>query len=83
MILFAAINQIKLIPYLGLDILRAEHLSAIAILAPLSYVGVRLGIFFNKRFTDRWFNLIVYSILFVAGVQLILGKNLIQLLGIV
>ena len=83
MILFAAINQMKLIPYLGLDILRAEHLVTIAILSPLGYAGVRLGIFFNKRFTDHWFNLIVYSILFIAGVQLISGKNLIQLLGIV
>ena len=82
-ILFAAINQMKLIPYLGLDILRAEHLVTIAILSPLGYAGVRLGIFFNKRFTDHWFNLIVYSILFIAGVQLISGKNLIQLLGIV
>ncbi len=82
-ILFAAINQMKLIPYLGLDILRTEHLVAIAILTPLSYAGVKLGIFFNRRFTDRWFNLIVYSILFVAGMQLVLGQSLVQLLGIV
>lgn len=79
-ILFAAINQIKLIPYIGLDILRAEHLITIVVLAPLSYVGVKLGIFLNTRFTDKWFNRIVYSILFVAGVQLILGKSFIQMI---
>ena len=80
-ILFAAINQMKLIPYIGLDILRAEHLVTIALLAPLSYVGVKLGFFFNTRFTDKWFNRIVYSILFVAGVQLILGQSIIKMIA--
>jgi uncharacterized protein len=75
-IFFAAINQIKLIPYIGLDILGLKHLVTIAILAPLSYVGVKLGIFLNGRFTDLWFNRVVYSILFVSGIQLILGKSL-------
>ena len=76
-IFFAAINQIKLIPYLGLDILRMEHLLSIAVLAPLCYVGVKLGIFLNQRFTDVWFNRIVYTILFLTGGQLILGKSFI------
>ena len=58
-ILFASMNQIKLIPYIGLDILRLEHLVTIAVLAPLGYVGVKLGIFLNQRFTDRWFKFIV------------------------
>lgn len=77
---FAAINQIKLIPYLGLGILRTEHLMVIAILAPLSYVGVKIGIFLNKRFTDVWFNRIVYTILFITGVQLILGQSLVRMM---
>ncbi|MDP6042228.1 MAG: sulfite exporter TauE/SafE family protein [Candidatus Latescibacteria bacterium] len=77
---FAAINQIKLIPYLGLDILRAEHLIVIAILAPLSYVGVKIGIFLNKRFTDVWFNRIVYTILCITGGQLILGQSLVRMM---
>lgn len=77
---FAAINQIKLIPYLGLDILRTEHLIVIAILAPLSYVGVRIGIFLNKRFTDVWFNRIVYTVLFVTGVQLVLRQSFVEMM---
>ena len=76
-IFFAAINQIKLIPYFGLDILRVEHLLTIAVLSPLSYVGVKLGIFLNQRFTDMWFNRLVYTILFLTGMQLILGKSFI------
>jgi len=75
-IFFAAINQIKLIPYLGLHILGIEHLVTIAILSPLSFVGVKLGIYLNQHFTDLWFNRVVYGILFVSGIQLIMGKSL-------
>ena len=78
-IFFAAINQIKLIPYIGLDLLTVGHLGTIAILSPLSYVGVKLGIFLNGRFTDLWFNRIVYSVLLVTGIQLILGRSLIAI----
>lgn len=78
-IFFAAINQIKLIPYLGLDILRLEHLMVIAVLSPLSYLGVKFGIFLNRRFTDVWFNRIVYAVLFLTGVQLILGRSFVDL----
>lgn len=78
-IFFAAINQIKLIPYFGLDILRVEHLMTIAVLAPLSYIGVKLGIFLNRRFTDVWFNRVVYTVLFLTGIQLILGRSFVDL----
>ena len=79
-IFFAAINQIKLIPYFGLGLLRIGHLETIAILAPLSYVGVRLGIYLNRRFSEVWFNRLIYTVLLLTGVQLILGKSLIGLL---
>ncbi len=78
-VFFAAVNQMKLIPYIGLDFLTVDHLGTIAVLAPLSYVGVRIGIFMNSRFTDVWFNRIVYSVLLVTGIQLILGKSWITL----
>ena len=76
-VFFAAVNQIKLIPYIGLDLLTIGHLGTIAFLAPFSYVGVKLGIFLNTRFTDLWFNRVVYVVLLVTGVQLILGRSLI------
>jgi uncharacterized membrane protein YfcA len=78
-IFFAVINQVKLIPYIGLGFLGASHLATIVILAPLSYIGVRLGIFLNGRFSDLWFNRLVYTILLLTGLQLILGKSLIAL----
>lgn len=78
-IFFAILNQIKLIPYFGLDILEAGHLLTIALLSPLSFVGVRLGVFMNQRFTELWFNRVIYGILLIAGIQLIIGQSLIKL----
>ena len=34
----------------------------------------------NRRFTDLWFNRVVYIILFLTGVQLVLGRNLLSLM---
>jgi hypothetical protein len=79
-IYFAVVNLVKLIPYHTLGLLRVGDLATIMILAPLTYVGVRLGIYLNRRFTDLWFNRLVYTILFLTGVQLVLGKNMIAML---
>lgn len=79
-IFFTIVNAVKLIPYGMLGLLDVGNLSTIAILSPLTLVGVYLGIFLNKRFTDTWFNRVVYVILFLTGVQLILGRNIIDLL---
>ena len=70
---FTAVNLIKLIPYSYLGLLRVGNLTTILILSPLAYLGVRLGIYLNGRFTDKWFNRLMYGLLFVTGVQLILG----------
>ena len=75
-IVFAALNWIKVGPYWALGLWRLEHLPVLLILAPLSYLGVRLGLFFNRHFTDLWFNRLVYAVLFVTGLQLVLGHSL-------
>lgn len=79
-IYFAVVNLVKLIPYHALGLLRVGDLTTIMLLAPLTYVGVRLGIYLNRRFTDLWFNRVVYTILLLTGVQLVLGKNIIRML---
>jgi len=79
-IFFAAINLIKLVPYYNLGLLRPGNLMTTLLLAPLSYAGVRLGIFLNGRFSDAWFNRAVYVILFLTGLQLVLGRNLLDIL---
>ena len=74
-IFFALLNLLKVAPYYGLDLFSAKVLLTTLILSPLSYVGVKLGIFLNRRFTDLWFNRVVYGVLLLTGIHLLLGKN--------
>jgi uncharacterized membrane protein YfcA len=72
--------MVKLIPYQALGLLKVGNLTTIIVLAPLTYVGVRLGIYLNRRFTDLWFNRVVYAILVFTGLQLVTGQNIITML---
>ena len=72
-IVFAAVNWLKVAPYIWLDLFHVGNLATVAVLAPLTFVGVRLGIVLNRRFTDVWFNRIVYGILLVTGLKLLSG----------
>lgn len=78
-IFFATINAIKLVPYHYLGLLKVGNLVTILILSPLTYLGVILGIYLNKRFNDVWFNRVIYTLLFLTGIQLIVGKSLLKL----
>ncbi|MCB0044505.1 MAG: sulfite exporter TauE/SafE family protein [Caldilineaceae bacterium] len=79
-VFFTAVNLIKLIPYSYLGLLRVGNLTTILILSPMAYLGVRAGIYLNHRFTDRWFNRVIYVLLFLTGVQLMSGRNLLGFL---
>lgn len=79
-VFFAFVNLAKLIPYHILGLLYAGDTKTILVLAPLTFAGVRLGVYFNKRFSDIWFNRMIYSVLLVTGIQLILGRNLLSLI---
>ena len=77
-VFFTAVNLIKLIPYSVLGLLKVGNITTI-LAPPLCYLGVRLGIYLNGRFTDKWFNRLIYSLLFLTGAQLILGRSLLDL----
>lgn len=77
-IFFFTLNLVKLIPYAFLGLLRVGNLTTILVLAPLAYVGVTLGVFLNKRFSDRWFNVLIYTMLFITGMELITGRSIIH-----
>ena len=79
-IFFAALNLLKIYPYYSLGLFSVKIFTTTLILAPLSYVGVKLGIYLNSRFPDVWFNRVVYALLVLMGLQLIAGKNLLELL---
>ena len=70
-IFFAVTNALKLIPYGVLGMLKVGNITTIALLAPLTYVGVQLGLYLNNRVSPKWFNRVVYGVLFVSGLDLI------------
>jgi uncharacterized membrane protein YfcA len=73
LVFIAIINIVKLIPYGLLGLLRIGNLTTTLILAPVVFVGIRLGIYLNGRFSDVWFNRVIYGLLVVTGVQLVWG----------
>jgi uncharacterized membrane protein YfcA len=79
-IFFFTLNLIKLIPYAALGLLRMGNISTILILAPLTFLGVQLGVWLNKRFSDRYFTYLIYALLLLTGVELVSGISLIHLL---
>jgi uncharacterized membrane protein YfcA len=70
-VFFAVTNAMKLVPYGMLGLLKVGNLTTIALLAPMCYVGVRLGVFLNRYLNEKWFNRLVYTMVFCSGLQLI------------
>ncbi|MEZ4557911.1 MAG: hypothetical protein R2854_15975 [Caldilineaceae bacterium] len=63
------------IPYSVLGLLQVGNLLTVLILSPFAFIGVRIGIYLNRRFEDAWFNRIIYVILFLTGLQLVIGRS--------
>jgi uncharacterized membrane protein YfcA len=78
-IFFTSVNLIKLIPYGLLGLLQVGNLLIVAVLAPLAFVGVWIGVYLNKRFSPIWFNRLVYILLVLTGIQLLIGDSFINL----
>ena len=79
-IFFMIMNLVKLIPYGQLGLLRVGNLTAILLLSPLAYVGVKIGVALNQRFNDLWFNRIIYFALALTAFQLIVGRSIVHLI---
>jgi uncharacterized membrane protein YfcA len=73
LITFTIINLVKLIPYGLLGLLRVGNILTTLILAPIVFIGIRLGIYLNQRFSDVWFNRVIYALLLFTGIQLVLS----------
>ncbi|HVR35954.1 MAG TPA: sulfite exporter TauE/SafE family protein [Methylomirabilota bacterium] len=87
-LVFTVINWIK-VPFFCLDrtmidlpflipraIITVETLITSLWFLPLIPAGVWLGVWLNRRFSERWFLRAVYLLTFLAGVQLIFNFNL-------
>ncbi len=72
-VFFAVTNALKLVPYALLGLLKTGNWTTIVMLAPLCYIGVKIGVYLNRRFNETWFMRLVYAMLFLSGVQLILS----------
>jgi hypothetical protein len=79
-VFFFIVNLIKLIPYAWLGLLVVGNLTITVLLLPVLFVGTKLGVWLNQRFSELWFNRVVYGILLLVGIQLIVGQSLIGLL---
>lgn len=70
-VLFFITNVIKLIPYALLGLLHIGNLSTILILLPITWIGTQIGRYLNKRFSNLWFNRILYILLALTSIQLL------------
>lgn len=72
--LFFITNIVKLPLYGFLGLLHIGNALTIVLLLPLTYVGSRLGLFLNKRFSNLWFNRVMYFFLTLTALQLLLRR---------
>ncbi len=70
-LVFTALNYVKLAPYAWLGQLRVENLATALVLAPAAPVGIRLGRYLHDRVDDEPFYRIAYAMLLVVGVKLL------------
>ncbi|MBV1786998.1 sulfite exporter TauE/SafE family protein [Marinobacterium sp. D7] len=70
-LMFAAINYLKLIPYALLGQFDTANLTTSATLALLAPVGVKLGYWMHHRINETWFYRICFGLLFITGSKLL------------
>ncbi len=70
-LVFWAINLLKLPPYIALGFYAGGGAALILWLLPFALVGVRLGLWANRRVSDRVFFAVSYVFLLLAGAKLI------------
>ena len=79
-LVFTCINWIKMPFFLAQGIITRETLLTGLYYFPLVPLGVWLGVWLNRRFSERMFLKVVYLLVFLAGLQLIFGFNIARLL---
>lgn len=70
-IYFFAVNTIKLIPYIALALINPKSLGVGLVFLPLVPLGTYLGARLNRRMSDKVFKVIVLTVVFLGGIQLI------------
>ncbi|WP_376093328.1 sulfite exporter TauE/SafE family protein [Roseomonas sp. CCTCC AB2023176] len=70
-VFFGVMNYVKLVPYWGLGLLDGTNLLTSLVLLPVAPAGVYLGIWLQKRVSDRAFYNVVYVLLAITGAKLV------------
>ena len=69
--LFAAVNVLKILPYVWLGQFSVQNMSTCLSLAPFVLLGVPIGFWLNGVVTQVWFNRIIIGALVLAGAKLV------------
>jgi len=69
--LFAALNWSKVLPYWWLGLFSAQNFATSAALVPVGLAGVALGVWLHKRVDEKLFYRLVYAFLLLTGLKLL------------
>ncbi len=75
-VFFAAINVAKLLPYAMLGQINIENLLIALLLAPVAWVGVKVGLLIQARLNDEIFYKSILVMLFIIGIKLMVDPFL-------
>jgi uncharacterized membrane protein YfcA len=64
------VNYAKLVPYALHGQLNVSNLTASLVFAPLSPLGIALGVWLHRHLSERLFYRVSYALLFATGVKL-------------
>jgi uncharacterized membrane protein YfcA len=70
-VFFAVINAVKLIPYSLLGQINTSNLIISAILAPIAWFGVKLGLRLQAKINERLFKQIILWLMIIVGLKLL------------
>ena len=68
-------NMAKLVPYVQKGLLTWPTLRLALVLLPCVVAGTLIGVYLNRRFTDRLFRVVIYCLAFVTGAALLFGAG--------
>jgi uncharacterized protein len=71
---FASINVVKLLPYAMLGQINIENLFIALLLAPVAWIGVRVGLLIQSKLNDEIFYKSILVMLFIIGIKLIVDS---------
>jgi uncharacterized membrane protein YfcA len=78
-LVFTWINWIKVPFFVAYDVITRETLLTGLMYSPLIPLGVWLGVWMNRKMSEKFFLNAVYAITLVAGLQLVFGWDLAKL----